>query len=719
MLTDNNVRLSLFAGDIYRMKRRDRKRKIDESHNDQKASKFDNPELNIVSTSFTDRLESLVWIPPLVIMVVVPFSTIKVLAGFALLISLRNVNCLSRGKAISFLGSLFAMSYLLSPYWLVPAESQKHCLAEIIGQTPAKAVTILILFAIGILWVWLAAGDIPAALDKKRKGDYRDWIAPSILGLVVLAFNYAALHNSIAVGGDEEWHIWRWEVLRSIVRPLFTGDNAAIAAIISLLLVGFLFFPKRPAGIIKLIVVCVIGLAACLWTGFPTVPKLEYLLVRYPFVSCWFHQLGPIWDVNRFDEAMFRLIPMLSSFAIGFFALWALRKEGAGRLIAIIVGLAFALTPNIYYHSTILYLELPAVALLLAALYFIEPLLKDDFETVRRCPGWYALLAAGFIKETLMILIFGMVGLRVLVRMCILLKDKGLNKRSILYEIAAIFCIAAPLGVYLFFRIYFGDVRTFTPNYSNLTNISFYAVAGKALWYQFAGLLILAGFGVIVCFVQKRFVTACSLLLLFVMHFFFYYLDNPDYIGLARFNLLLFGPLGAFALIFVVWLTGKSRVALLAVVVMCLIINLLLSPVAITGDKDPTWASPAISKSELYFQHEEAVNWLKVNRPNWPVLISGHYSKVRVYWYFAKAKYRTRFRSLKLKRGRSYSEDLKMTIANARKAGYPLVLFHRMKSGVTLTEEEKSVLGYKAVKIFRNRYRALVLYQIEKLPQRR
>jgi hypothetical protein len=651
-------------------------------------------------------------------MIVVPSTTAKVLFGFALLISLRKFNAISRSGGIALLGSLFAASYLLSPYWLVPGAAKHHCIGDVIGQMPAKIVTISILFVIGALWAALAAEKVPIASDRKQKAGYKEWVAPSILALLVLAFNYMALHNCIAVGGDEEWHIWRWEVLRNILRPLFEGANVVITTTISVLVFTFLFWLRRIVAPIKVAILCVIGLIICLWTGFPSAPKLEYLLVRYPFVSCWFHQLGPIWKVNRFDIGMFRLIPILSAFAIGWFALWALRKEKVRPAVAVIVGITFALTPNIHHHSTILYLEMPAIALLMVALYFIEHILKDDFKLVRRCPGWYALLAAGFIKETLVIIILVIIGLRIIVRAYIFLKNKELNRQLILHEIAAGFCIALPLGVYLFFRTYFGEVRGYEPNYANLTDPYLYAMAVKALWAQFAGVLILAVGGVIIGLMKRRFVAVLSLVILFVSDFFFHFMDKPDYVGIARFNLFLFSPLAVLALMFLAWLRRKNQTALMIVAIAALIINTVLSPVAITGEKDPMFGAPCGKWGmDYYFQHQDAVNWLKANRPNWPVLVGGNYSKTRMNWYFAKAKYYPRVLSTKLKAETTYMNGLKATIADARKGGYPLVLFHKMEGGVTLTEEEKSILGYKAIKIFKNRYLALVLYQVENLPE--
>ncbi|GAH66286.1 unnamed protein product, partial [marine sediment metagenome] len=241
----------------------------------------------------------------------------------------------------------------------------------------------------------------------------------------------------------------------------------------------------------------------------------------------------------------------------------------------------------------------------------------------------------------------------------------------------------------------------------------------KALWAQFGGMLVLAIGGLIVGLSRRRFVVLVALILLFVSHSLFHFMDiHQIYIGLARFNLFLFAPLAVLAIWFIVWLAGKSRPALVGVGIMCLFVNVALSPIAITGEKKPTWASPnSIRHTEHYFPFEDAVKWLKTHRTNWPVLIGGSYYSSPATWYFAKANYPPRFSLIKLKWKMPYMDGLKKTITYAHKTGYPLVLWHKMEGGPTLTDEEKSILGYQTVKVFTNRYLSLVLYQTQSLPR--
>jgi len=233
--------------------------------------------------------------------------------------------------------------------------------------------------------------------------------------------------------------------------------------------------------------------------------------------------------------------------------------------------------------------------------------------------------------------------------------------------------------------------------------------------------LVLAIAGLAVGLMQRRFLASMALIVLFVCHFLFHLAEvNRNYIGLARFHLFLFAPLAMLAIWFLGWLAGKSRTALLAACIVCLAVNIAISPIAITGEKKPGWASPNATRHvDLYFPFEDTINWLKTNRPNWPILIGGCYFSSPLTWYCSKAGYRPQIALAKAHGRKSYIENLKNTIATARKGGFPLVVYHKMQGGLILSDEEKSILGYKPAQIIKNRYLAMVIYQAELLPRQR
>jgi hypothetical protein len=356
------------------------------------------PESDFSARLVTGKWQAFIWVPCFALMLFAPWPAIKILAGMAGLLSLR-------------IASLFSLAYLFSPYGLVAASSGDMPLIRSLGRTPVLLLINTALFGLALFWAWLAAGEVPARTHPKQKQSSLASLSPLLLALLVAAFNFFPLRGEVPIQGDEGWHIWRARILRDIISPAFRGSNLAITIGIALLGIVFWRAAKRLPLPFKAGVVCALGMAAGFLPGFLNMPHRDFVLARYPFLSVWLHQAGLVWDSTVFQEGVYRLIPMLAVFAIGWFTMWALQKNGI-QAAALGFGLAFVLTPNLYYHSTDLYLELPALALLLVALYHLDTILKEDFRSVRGCPGWYALLAAGFFKETLVFFIAGIIGLR-------------------------------------------------------------------------------------------------------------------------------------------------------------------------------------------------------------------------------------------------------------------------------------------------------------------
>jgi len=349
---------------------------------------------------------------------------------------------------------------------------------------------------------------------------------------------------------------------------------------------------------------------------------------------------------------------------------------------------------------------------LVIALYFIEPILIEDFKSARVSPGWYPLMAVGFIKETLLPIIIGIIVLRLMIRTWIICKAKSLNVPIIFDEMAAAFCIIVPVGMYLLLLFAFGKAREYAFSYANLTNLDLYIVAAKALWKQFGIMLPLAFGGLAVSAVRGRFILVFSMAALFLIHFFFHFLDSADLMGLARFNLFFFPILAVPAIIFLGWLGGKSRLTLIAIVVLYLITNAALSPVAITGEKNPAWSSPLNkATTDYYFPLEDVVKWLQANRPKIPIGIGGAYGDSNILWYFDKMGYHPPIVQSTVSPDTPYVEGLKNTVALMHRANIPLLVWHKMQGCPILTDAESVILDYKAVKVFSNRYLAIILYE--------
>ncbi len=679
--------------------------------------------------------------PCLALMLLAPWPVIKALAGMAFLLSLR-IRALSRHQGMGLLTFVFCLAYIFSPYGLVVVSSDTMPLVRSLGRAPTFFLINMVLLALALFWAWLAAGEVPVSTLPKQKQRLLVSLSPLLLALMVAAFNFFPLRGEVPIQGDEGWHIWRARILRDIISPAFRGANLAITIGFVLLGVAFWYAAKHLSLPIKAGVVCTLGMAAGFLPGFLNMPHRDFVLVRYPFISVWLHQAGLIWDSTVFREGVYRLMPLLAVFAMAWFAVWALQKNGI-QAAALGFGLAFALTPVLYYHATILYLELPALALLLVSLYYLNTLLTADFRSVRGCPGWYALLAAGFFKETLVFFIFGIIGLRLAFRLVPQLKPGRLKLKVILEEAAAVFCMALPLGIYVVFRASFIQARGYHPSLSNLFDWELYVVAAQALFTQFGGILVLAIGGLIVGLWARRARFVLPVLALFLIHVFFHFLDRRVYIGLARFNLFLFAPLAVLAFELIVWLKRKKPMLLPVTVVFCLALNLSLSPLSLSGDKKPGWGVPLPSNAREYtYPYGQMIDWLKSNRPNWPVLFACSITRhLTLDWYFEKAGYRPGslivapsspymglgfhyprivfpgYLAIRTPSRSAATAELHHAMKLARQLGYPLVLYHRPEGATDIDPKEQKIARYSAVKAVTNSYLSLVLYQTISLPK--
>ncbi|MCX7045672.1 MAG: hypothetical protein NTX50_09340 [Candidatus Sumerlaeota bacterium] len=596
--------------------------------------------------------------------------------------------------------------------------AERHALSAIIGHAAAKAIAAFILLAAGVLWAWLAAGEI-APLPVIRKNRPRsDIYVFALLALLTLAVNWAPLHQDIPYLGDEGFHLGRAHGLRESLMRLIKFHHGLPALAGAILLAAYLACFRRIGLHLKvLILACGIAIAGTvLNTRAFESPKIVDLLTRYPAISCWFHQLGPVWDFSEFDEAMYRIVPLMAVFAIGWIVAAGLLESGAGAFTAIILALSAVLTPLLYYSTAFLYLEIPAVALLVIVFVRIESLIWDDFESVRNLPAWYALMAAGFIKEHLVATLFAFACARFAARFSVLIRGKRLSLLSAAQEFAAAYCVMAPIAIYLFFRVVFGNHPGNLMVWLNFLKPQDYLIYACAIARQAGALLPLAILGLAIEIARRRWRGLAAFALPTMATFAFPFVQQDCWLGLARWNLYAMAPLTVMALISLRWMAGKSHLALLAVGIACLALNIVLSPVAITGERNPQWALPSDPLNcEHCYEYKQAIRWLKQNADGVPVMLAGIEYGTSFDWYLKKAQYSIPTSSTQAGLAAiRVVESLQQELQAARLAGFPLVLHHRPTGDLELREEEKSIGGYNAVAVFRNHYLALVVYRNSK-----
>ncbi|MBN2054180.1 hypothetical protein JW905_04620, partial [bacterium] len=559
----------------------------------------------------------------------------------------------------------------------------------------------------GGCWVRLAAGTREPAPPAERHGTVTSAALLLLLATATLTINLGALHNVVPAQGDEIFHVMRLRELRGILLTPSGFVTFGIAA-------GCLLLAVRtalPAPVTFLVTAAGFMLAAGFTSLFHS-PGLDYFLMRYPFLSIWFHQVGPVWNAMKLYEASFRVVPLAAAIGLGWFLLSGLRRE-TGGLTALGAGLCVVTIPTVHYHATILYLELPAVLLLTLALADVERFAGAGLRELRRLPAWYALLAVSFIKETMFIPILFLLVIRLGVRLQCSFTHRWHDRRRVLMEETAVwFCVVTPFALYMLFRDRYGDFRRYEPYFGNLAQPNLWMTFGLSLLRQMGPILLPALAGWLMTIREKRFTFATATAGVFGAATVFFFMDNDYLVGLARFNLALLAPLLIASLPAITRLARCRPVWCRLFILGCLTINLFLSPVSMSGAKRPGWSAPlSMADGEYYFPFDEVTRWLHSNRPDVPILIGGAFFHNCLPWYFEEAGYHPKISYSRIRMDASPAEALMGTIRTAREHDIPLVLYHRMTGGPVLPPSEREISGYHAVHVAAGRYLAMVVYE--------
>ncbi len=476
--------------------------------------------------------------------------------------------------------SFFSVAFVATPYWLF-SESRVE-----------RIVFLVVTILLGLLWTRLSSNVL------QLQGDPRAWISAAILLLLMGALNFRALTAAIPWRGDEKAHIEAALRLAQMVPPTLVITGFAVLALV--LYVSW----RQPRFALPACAMLVAGCVAIYLLRQPLLPKG---ILRYPFVSRWFHALspallGPLIGIHR--EILFRLVPFVSAVILS----WQFGRSVSPRdlFAALALGLASATIPEVFYYSSLLYLEMPAVVLMFLVCRDIEQLLSLGFDDLTRRPSWYALILIGFIKETTVPFLLCFVVYRVIIQF----RSAGRRvswKRRTRDELFMALGILLPLLLYLFFRAWFGNPRTFDFKPANLLDLHALFVTLLSQLQQFGLAYLLFIGGVVLLFRTRQHRKAIFLLLVLLAVPAFHLLDTVTYAGYSRFNLFLLPAVLAGAAVFVHFIGAKKRWYLPALTGLIIVTNLALTPVNLDGTRKPSWGYPG----ESYYPFPEALSWLK------------------------------------------------------------------------------------------------------------
>lgn len=534
-----------------------------------------------------------------------------------------------RLHSASLLLSVFLFAYVFSPYWLA------------VSSTRASAWLYVVLLAVGIAWTIAASGEIRTPAPR------RYW-ALVALAVAAAALNWRALGQPIPWQGDEDYHIAiAGDLAEAIGELLHRVPPVILIPAITLTLAACVFVWRRHSLWLTVLVFAFVVIALPL--AALAVPQLRVppeILLRYPFLEYWAAAVPPmiasfvVGGEAYFVEPVYRLVPLLSAVLLA----WAAYQSVAhvNWRVGILFGIAVITVPLIYYYSSILYLELPAVVLMTCVCLHADDLLGREKSEVVRHPAWYALLVAGFLKETVVPFIAAFLLLRLATR----LTAQGRlfwTRKHLLDEITVVFAVAAPVSVYILLCKVLGEMRGYDPGPGNLLDLSVYATLGRSYASQLGPVPLLSIVGLCVLARQRGYAAPVFLLTAFAADATFHILDTKGYLGYSRFNLFLLPPVlaGAAAALAAF---AKSRPRWCAVVLAGIVaLNLWISPVNPDGSKVPRWDAYRVDTGEHYYPYGETLRWLERSYPDRLIWFTGLRYRYAFDFYFEKLDWHPSF----------------------------------------------------------------------------
>jgi len=599
---------------------------------------------------------------------------------------------------IVLLAGVYSLGFIVTPYWMRTK------------STPEMIFILALTLGIGAIWSFLSAKDLEVRLEPLNAWQVLILLA----GMVVL--NFKTLTIDIPWRGDEGIHITRTLALTSNISIIWV-----LGFIVVILSTAMLAWKKSKWSII-LGIPAIVGVISFNIVKNPLAGISSSILMRYPFINYWFYAIIPSLamaiKVNPYQEVFFRMAPFLSTFVL----VWIFQRElcRSKPILNLLWGLAVASIPLVYYYSSILYIEMPAIVLMLIVCFNIRSLLKDNFQTIKQNPAWYALILTGFIKETTIPFLVCFVGWRLIagaVQGRISLKSIKTSLRSLEDELFIAVCLLLPVSFYLFLRGTLSQqTRWFSISLANLIKPIVYSTLLRSFYDQLGLPFLLLFFAGCICLLwKKEFLQAGFFLLLFVLYPAFFAVDTLIYTGYSRFNLFIIPPVLAGAWILIKRLMENRKIIGTISACAILAINLWTSPVYIDGTRKPLWGNYLTDTSEHYYPYREALTWLKTQHGNEPIMFAGMYYSYPFVFYFDQLDWTPLTTVSYTNYIDSNSLSLSRALVQAEDDNINIILFQ-----VLGNEKPQTIASgqlFRVEKIFQNDAHILIVYH--RKPQQR
>ncbi len=561
---------------------------------------------------------------------------------------------------------LSALAFILSDYWNIPT----------------NPITKAWLLACSVLLT--VAWSIPAGGSLKITFRLNSVLPLIVLLAVIFLLNFRPLMSVIPWRGDESHHL-----LKAVILVKRVPWQFFLAGLVSISVILYLSW-RRP---LWAAIVAVLLLAFALsryQTGNPIAT------LRYPYFSTWFFSLAPslvsIFD-TPYHEILYRVIPFFSAVALAWLFQTGLSKNEP--ILNILWGLAVATIPTVFYYSSITYLEMPAVFLMMIVCLRIEQIVTKDSLVLKQDVGWYALILLGFIKETTLPFILMCLAYRSfhLLLEYFNIRGNGHNvvnnsdttkkpftRKILINELVIIVATLIPISYYIILRNTLSPSRGFSLHITNLLRPLDYQVLGQSFFEQFGLFVLLFLGGCYLLIKSGNKLKAAFYIFLVIGYTLFYLLDEEQYIGYSRFNLFFLPPILAGAYYFIRRVIQKSKPAAYGLVILVLISSLLLSPIQRDGTKKPNWGDYLFNTSEHYYPCDEALYWLRNTHTDSNLLIAGLYNYYPFSYYFDKYGWQPPHFNVVYSDIENQDDtlNLKVAVEEAQHQNYDMMLFFQL-----------------------------------------
>lgn len=611
-----------------------------------------------------------------------------------------------RRVVFALLFLVFDLQFLLTPLWLRP---RHHWIRPVLA---------LALFVLGLLWAWWSS----ARLELPRRSHPWRW---AFLSLVIIGvLNARALVSDVPWRGDEGGHI---DIVVGLA-GVFTS-NWPIFALAALATLATGWWPRRTPAARPMLP----GLALCCASFILTVTWLAFTpraydfqamfssfqITRYPWLVDWLATV-PVLLVRPFaqqsPEILFRLVPFASTVLLALVCARAL--PNAPWPLRVLGLIAVGSIPIIFYYTSILYLEMPAILLMTVVCLHARPLLRAAPAELLRSPAWPALLLIGFIKETMAPFLFSFVACRIFFAL-VSARSRAERWPALVGEFRVAFCVLFPLFAYLFFRIHLSEgSRPYHPTFDNLLDSHTSPIMATAFASQFGAWMLLFAAGFVTLLWRRRWVEPLFFTMYLVAYALFQLLerDGGSYLGYSRFMLpfapvILAGSVVALGALLAsrsaAWIAG-------ALLLGCTVVNFRLSPVHLDGSKLAGWGQYRLDTTEYYYPYRDALYYLQQHHPHQQILITGLYYPYDYLFYTAESGLVPGEAGLIvvqpcLENDARSPNSLAQSLRWARVRGFTRCLFHVMNPRLPLPADQS---GFVLEKVFSNSSNELLLFTL-------